>query len=141
MNPRLTWRRLVPNAVRRSMRRSIATTRRVGLDELLDFVRPRHRLILVTLRSDGGAQMSPVTGGVDVSGRIVVSTYPDRAKTRNVARRPTLVLVISDAWNGPWVQVDGSAEVLHMPEAAKDSSTTTGASPASIPTGTSTPRR
>jgi hypothetical protein len=28
------------------------------------------------------------------------------------------VLVLSDDWNGPWVQVDGDAEVLHMPEAA-----------------------
>jgi hypothetical protein len=28
------------------------------------------------------------------------------------------VVVLSDDWNGPWVQVDGDAEVLHMPEAA-----------------------
>ena len=28
------------------------------------------------------------------------------------------VLVLSDDWNGPWVQVDGDAEVLHMAEAA-----------------------
>jgi hypothetical protein len=28
------------------------------------------------------------------------------------------VLVLSDDWNGPWVQVDGDAEVLHMPDAA-----------------------
>ena len=28
------------------------------------------------------------------------------------------MLVLSDDWNGPWVQVDGNAEVLHMPEAA-----------------------
>ena len=25
--------------------------------------------------------------------------------------------VISEDWDGPWVQVDGLAEVLHMPEA------------------------
>jgi hypothetical protein len=28
------------------------------------------------------------------------------------------VLVLSDDWNGPCVQVDGDAEVLHMPDAA-----------------------
>lgn len=32
---------------------SIATNTRVSLDELLDFVRPRHRAILLTRRADG----------------------------------------------------------------------------------------
>ena len=27
------------------------------------------------------------------------------------------MLVLSDDWNGPWVQIDGDAQVLHMPEA------------------------
>lgn len=63
--------------------------------------------------------MSPVTGGVDDAGRIVIATYPSRAKTRNAVRRPAVsVLVLSDEFNGPWVQVDGTAEVLHWPEAA-----------------------
>jgi PPOX class probable F420-dependent enzyme len=52
-------------------------------------------------------------------GRIVISTYPARAKTRNAERDPRVsVLVLSDDWNGPWVQVDGDGEVLHMQEAA-----------------------
>lgn len=63
--------------------------------------------------------MSPVSGGVDFHGRIVISTYPSRAKTRNAEHDPRVsVLILSDDWNGPWVQVDGEAEVLHMPEAA-----------------------
>jgi PPOX class probable F420-dependent enzyme len=95
---------------------SIATTDRVGRDELLDFVRPRHRFVLITRRSDGTAQASPVTGGVDAEGRLVVSTYPDRAKATNLRRDPACsVLVISDDWDGAWVQVDGTAEVLDMP--------------------------
>src|SRR4051794_32962479 len=101
------------------MARSIATTTTVELTELLDFVRPRHRLLLATTRRGGRPQMSPVTGGVDAAGRIVISTYPARAKTRNAEMDPHVsVLVLSDDWNGPWVQVDGDAEVLHMPEAA-----------------------
>ncbi|MDP3893502.1 PPOX class F420-dependent oxidoreductase [Nocardioides sp.] len=101
------------------MARSIATNRAVGLAELLDFVRPRHRLLLATARRDGRPQMSPVSGGVDTQGRIVISTYPSRAKTRNAEHDPQVsVLVLSDDWDGPWVQVDGVAEVLHMPEAA-----------------------
>ena len=95
---------------------SIATNTRVGRDELLDFVRTRHHLLLVTTRSDGRPQVSPVTGGVDTDGRIVISTYPDRAKVTNLRRDPrATVLVLSDDFDGPWVQVDGTAEVLDMP--------------------------
>ena len=83
------------------------------------FIRPRHRLLLATTRRDGHPQISPVSGGVDLQGRIVIATYPARAKTRNAERNPRVsVLVLSDEWNGPWVQIDGDAEVLHMPEAA-----------------------
>jgi PPOX class probable F420-dependent enzyme len=96
----------------------IATNTRVGLDELLDFVRPRHSWVLVTTRADGRPQLSPVTGGVDASGSLVVSTYPDRAKAVNLRRNPAAsVMVISDGFADPWVQVDGTAEVLDMPDA------------------------
>ena len=101
------------------MARSIATNTTVELAELLDFVSPRHRMLLATTRRDGRPQISPVTGGVDFQGRIVISTYPARAKTRNAGSDPRVsVLVPSDDWNGPWVQIDGNAKVLHMPEAA-----------------------
>ena len=94
----------------------IATADRVERDELLDFVRTRHQLTLVTTRRNGRPQLSPVTGGVDADGHIVVSTYPDRAKARNLRRDPQVsVLVHSDDWNGPYVQVDGIAEVIDMP--------------------------
>lgn len=95
---------------------TIATADRVDRDALLDFARTRHQLTLVTTRRNGRPQMSPVTGGVDAEGRIVVSTYPDRAKAVNLRRDPQVsVLVHSDEWNGPYVQVDGTAEVLDMP--------------------------
>ncbi|KRV47432.1 pyridoxamine 5'-phosphate oxidase [Wenjunlia vitaminophila] len=95
---------------------NIATSRPVSLPELLEFVRPRHRAILLTTRGDGRPQGSPVTCGVDGSGRIVVSTYPERAKTRNVRRDPTVsVVVLSDDWDGPWVQIDGDGEVIDPP--------------------------
>jgi PPOX class probable F420-dependent enzyme len=95
---------------------SIATNTRVSLDELLDFARTRHHLVLITRRHDGSPQVSPVTGGVDAEGRIVISTYPDRAKATNLRRDPRAsVLVLSDEWNDAWVQVDGTAEVLDMP--------------------------
>ncbi len=101
---------------------SIATNTRVEREQLLDFVRTRHHLILVTRRGDGSPQLSPVSGGVDPDGRIVVSTYPDRAKATNLRRDPRAsVLVLSDEWDDAWVQVDGTAEVLDMfPHEAPD---------------------
>jgi PPOX class probable F420-dependent enzyme len=97
---------------------SIATATAVERAELLDFLRPRHHAILLTTRRDGRPQASPVSCGVDASGRLVVSTYPGRAKTRNAQRdQRASACILSADWNGPWVQVDGSVEVLHLPEA------------------------
>jgi len=69
-----------------------ATAGRVDRDALLEFLRPRHRAILTTRRASGGLQLSPVTCGVDGAGRIVVSTYPQRAKARNACRNPAVSL-------------------------------------------------
>lgn len=100
------------------MPRHIATARRVERPELLEFLRPRHRGMLVTRRADGTPQVSPVTCGVDAEGRIVVSTYPQRAKAHNARRDERVSICIqSDDWNGAYVQVDGRAEVLDLPEA------------------------
>ncbi|MET7768424.1 PPOX class F420-dependent oxidoreductase [Nocardia sp. NPDC005366] len=96
----------------------IATADTVERSELLDFLRPRHRAVLVTTRADGRPQLSPVTCGIDSDGCLVVATYPTRAKARNARRDPRVSLcVLSDDWDDAYVQVDGRAEVLDMPEA------------------------
>ncbi|MEV0881169.1 PPOX class F420-dependent oxidoreductase [Micromonospora echinofusca] len=100
------------------MARSIATNTRVDRAELTEFLRLRHRVVLMTTRADGRPQSSPVTAGVDGEGRLVVSTYPGRAKVANVRRDPRVsACVLSDDWNGPWVHLDGTAEMLDLPEA------------------------
>ncbi|MPQ97000.1 TIGR03618 family F420-dependent PPOX class oxidoreductase [Modestobacter sp. I12A-02628] len=97
---------------------SIATNRRVDRDQLLEFLRPRHHAVLSTRRADGSPQMSPVSCGVDPEGRIVVSSYPQRAKVVNARRDPAVsLLVLSDEFDDAWVQVDGTIEVLDLPEA------------------------
>ena len=102
------------------MARNLATKDTVGRAELEDFLRPRHKGTLVTRRSDGSLQMSPVACGLDDEGRVVVSTYPQRAKAGNARRDPRVSIVIhSDDWNGPYVQLDGTAEVIDMPEAVE----------------------
>ncbi|MGW5669767.1 PPOX class F420-dependent oxidoreductase [Micromonospora sp. NPDC003776] len=100
------------------MARTIATNTRVDRDALTEFLRPRHKVLLMTTRADGRPQSSPVSCGVDAEGRLVISTYPERAKVANIRRDPRIsACVLSDDWNGPWVQVDGTAEVLDLPEA------------------------
>jgi PPOX class probable F420-dependent enzyme len=102
------------------MARTYATAEAVGLPELLDFVRPRHHMVLTTYRGDGSLQSSPVTGGVDDAGRIVIASYPQRAKSANLRRDARAsVTVLSDEFNGAYVQVDGDAEVVLLPDAVE----------------------
>ena len=102
------------------MPRTIATNTKVDRDQLLEFIRPRHHAILMTTRRDGRPQSSPNTCGVDTEGRIVISTYPDRAKAHNIRRDPRVsVCVLSEDFGGAWVQVDGTAEVIDMPESVE----------------------
>jgi PPOX class probable F420-dependent enzyme len=95
-----------------------ATADRVDRTALLDFLRARKQAVLMTRRRSGDVQLSPVTFGVDHEGRVVVSTYPQRAKVANARRDPAVSLcVLSADWNDPWVQLDGEAEVLDLPDA------------------------
>ena len=59
-----------------------------------------------------------MTIGVDTEGRVAVSSYPERAKSKNAARNEQAsVCVLSNEFNGEWVQVDGRIEVVRQPEA------------------------
>ena len=96
-----------------------AGDRPVDRDGLDDFLADRHRWVLATTRADGRPQMSLVTGGLGASGRLLVSSYPERAKVGNVRRTPEVsVLVMGDEFNDEWVQLDGHAQVLDLPDAA-----------------------
>ena len=97
-----------------------ATAERPDRTALVEFLTPRHRAVLITRRSSGGLQTSPVTCGVDPEGRLVVATYPQRAKVSNIRRDPAVsVCVLSDDWNGPYVHLDGTAEIVDLPEAVE----------------------
>jgi PPOX class probable F420-dependent enzyme len=95
------------------MTRKVATNTTVERDELLEFLRPRHNGLIITTRANGSPQASPVTCGVDIEGRIVVSTYPQRAKAKNARRDPNVsIVVLSDKFGDAWVQVYGTAELI-----------------------------
>jgi PPOX class probable F420-dependent enzyme len=99
---------------------NIATNRIVDRSELEDFIRPLHQGVLLTTRRDDRPQASLVTMGIDVEGRIVVSSYPERAKVHNIRRNPLASMVVmSDDFGDEWVQVDGAAEVIDLPDAVE----------------------
>jgi len=95
----------------------MSSDRVVDRQELAEFVAEKHRWVLATTRRDGRPQLSLVTGGMTASGELAISSYPSRAKTINAARnRAVSVLVMGSAFNDEWVQIDGDARVLHMPD-------------------------
>ncbi len=87
-------------------------------EQARQFLADHHRAVLVTRRSDGGVQTSPVVTTVDEAGRVVISTRETAYKTKNLRRDPWATLcVISDEFFGEWVQVEGTAEIVDLPDA------------------------
>ena len=96
----------------------MSTNTEVDLAGLVEFVSSKSRMVLSTTRQDGRPQMSLVTGTINPEGELLISSYPQRMKTRNAKRNPVVsVAVMGDQFNDAWVQIDGEAEVLDMPEA------------------------
>ena len=86
--------------------------------EARDFISKNHRAVLATNRSDGSPQLSPIAADVDPEGLVVVSSRETAMKTKNLRRDPRAsVLVLSENWYGQWVQVDGPAAIVSLPEA------------------------
>jgi len=83
-----------------------------------EFLRGNHHAVLATMRADGRPQLSPVTAGVDDEGRVLISTREAAMKARNLARDPRASLcLLNDGFFGEWMQVEGTAEIVHLPEA------------------------
>jgi PPOX class probable F420-dependent enzyme len=90
----------------------------VEIKRATEFLRDHHRAVLATVRSNGRPQLSPVAVAVDDDGRILISTRETAVKAKNLARDPRAsVCVISDGFYGEWIQVDGMAEIIRLPEA------------------------
>lgn len=89
----------------------------MDLDDARAFLREHHRGILATTRSDGRPQMSPIAVGVDAEGRGIISTREDAYKVRHIRRDPSVSICVTsdDFWR--WIQVDGTATVLSLPDA------------------------
>jgi PPOX class probable F420-dependent enzyme len=90
----------------------------VDVDRVREFIRNNHRAVLATRRANGDPQLSPVLCGLDAEGRVTVSTREPAMKVRNLRRDPRVSLcVLNDGFFGDWVQLDGTAEVVSLPDA------------------------
>jgi len=90
----------------------------VAHEAVLEFLRAHPRGVLATYRRDGQAQLSPVVAAVDDESRVVISTREGAMKTLNVRRNPRAALcVLNDGFYGEWHTVEGTVEVVSLPEA------------------------
>jgi PPOX class probable F420-dependent enzyme len=82
------------------------------------FLRAHHQAVLASTRADGRPQMSPVLCAVDAEGRILISTRETAVKTRNLRRDPyASICAFTDRFFGSWIQAEGPAEVISLPDA------------------------
>jgi PPOX class probable F420-dependent enzyme len=87
-------------------------------DQAREFVADNHRAVMITRRSAGDLQTSPVTVGIDGDGKVVISSREPAYKVRNLRHRPTATLcVFTDNFFGPWIQIEGAAEIIPLPQA------------------------
>jgi PPOX class probable F420-dependent enzyme len=90
----------------------------MDLDAARDVIRSQHRAVLATTRADGTTQMSPVTVDVDGDGYVVISTRETAYKLKHILREPKVaVCVLPDDFFGRWIQVEGTASVVRLPDA------------------------
>ena len=90
----------------------------MDISEGIGYVRANHHAVLATTRKDGSPQLSPVTAGVDADGRVVISTRQTAYKVGHIRRDPRVWLCgFPDGFYGRWVQLDGTAEIVELPQA------------------------
>jgi PPOX class probable F420-dependent enzyme len=91
----------------------------INIDSARDFLAQHHCGVLSTWRKDGSVQMSPITPGLDSAGRVIISSRETVFKVKNLRRNPHASLCAFTAafHGGGWVQVNGTAAILSLPEA------------------------
>ena len=91
----------------------------IEIDKAKEFLTQHHWGILATRRKNGNLQMSPVTVGLDDQGRAIISSRETAYKVNNLRRDPRAALcAITSSFHGEgWVQINGKAEVISLPQA------------------------
>ncbi|WP_434452431.1 PPOX class F420-dependent oxidoreductase [Lentzea sp. E54] len=90
----------------------------MDLDQAREVLRSQHRAVFCALKPDGTPSMSPVLVALDDNGDALVSTRATAYKTKQIQRDPRVSLcVLPDSFFGRWIQINGTATVVGLPEA------------------------
>lgn len=91
---------------------------KIDVSAALTFLRDNHRAVLATTRADGHPQLSPIVANVNADGLIAISSRETAVKVKNLRRDPYASLcVISEGFYGEWMQIEGTASILSLPDA------------------------
>jgi PPOX class probable F420-dependent enzyme len=90
----------------------------MDIQKAQEFLQTNHRGVLTTYRQDGRLQMSPILIGVNEEGVGIISSRETAYKVKNLHRDPRIsVCAFVDKFFGEWIQIDGTAEILSLPDA------------------------
>lgn len=87
--------------------------------EAKKFLRDNHHGVLVARKRDGSLQMTLVSPVIDAEGKVIITARDTTYKVKNIKRDPRVsLLVYGDQFHGSnYIQIDGKAEVLPLPQA------------------------
>jgi PPOX class probable F420-dependent enzyme len=90
----------------------------MDIQQAQEFISKNHRGVMMTYRKDGSPQLSPILIGLDGAADGIISSRETAYKVKNLRRDPRVsICVFNDKFYGRWIQVDGTAEIISMPDA------------------------
>jgi PPOX class probable F420-dependent enzyme len=83
------------------------------------FLQENHRACIAVRQKDGWPQMTLVTPGIDLQGRVIMTSRGPTYKVKHLRRDPRVsMLIFGEQYSGSkFVQIHGSAEIVDQPEA------------------------
>jgi PPOX class probable F420-dependent enzyme len=89
----------------------------MDLESAREFMLEHHRAVLATRRGER-VQQTPVLTTIDGEGRAIISSRETAFKVKNLRADPWAQLcVLTERFFGQWIYVEGSAEIVSLPEA------------------------
>jgi PPOX class probable F420-dependent enzyme len=90
----------------------------MDLDQARAYIRDNRWGILATRHPGGGIRQSPIVAAVDDDGLIVISSRETAYKVRYLREDPwAQVCMFSEKFYGPWIWVEGTTDVVSLPDA------------------------
>lgn len=84
-----------------------------------NFLRENHRACIAVRQKDGWPQMTFVTPGIDLHGRVIISSRGTTYKVKHIRRDSRVsMLIFGEQYSGSkFVQIHGTAEIVDLPAA------------------------